>query len=43
MRSRVKCKKPLRYYFKNNIHVTTSGHYCDDTLKLCMKVYIFDG
>jgi 2,3-dihydroxybenzoate decarboxylase len=36
---RIKCKKPLIYYFKNNIHITTSGHYSDETLKMCMNTY----
>jgi 2,3-dihydroxybenzoate decarboxylase len=40
MHKRVKAKKSLLYYFKNNVHVTTSGHYCDETLKLCMNVYV---
>jgi hypothetical protein len=40
MHVRVKCKKSLLYYFKNNIHITTSGHYSDEALKMCLKVYI---
>jgi hypothetical protein len=40
MHVRVKCKKSLLYYFKNNIHITTSGHYSDEALKMCMDVYI---
>ena len=40
MKSRVKCKQSLLYYFKHNIHVTTSGHYSDEGLKLCMDVYV---
>jgi 2,3-dihydroxybenzoate decarboxylase len=40
MKAKVNSKESLLYYFKNNIHVTTSGHYSDETLQLCMKVYV---
>jgi len=35
-----KVQKALIYYFKNYIYITTSGHYCDETIKLCMNMYV---
>lgn len=40
MRQRVKCKQSLQYYFKHNVHITTSGHYSDETLKMCIQTYV---
>lgn len=36
-RVRMKAKHPVYHYFKNNIWITTSGHYSTDTLLYCMK------
>ena len=36
-RAKMKCKHNSLYYFKKNIHITTSGHYATPTLKMAME------
>jgi len=31
------CKKTIRDYFQQNIHITTSGHFSTPTLKYCIE------
>jgi len=36
-RVRMKCKHNAIYYFKKNVHITTSGHYSTPTLKMAIE------
>jgi 2,3-dihydroxybenzoate decarboxylase len=40
--NKLKCKQNLWHYWRNNIHVTTSGHFSTPTLKMAIETIGLD-